>query len=202
MEQIYIDSLKALMVYKYDLDAVVLELERAEHQNIVLYFVLGGVVLLAAVAGYILYTKHVRALNAEKLANRLLVKQVENLPLFTDQVNRISSKSIKLSGVLYDELQDAITMVKSNSRNSMVEVVNDADFIKMYPFIGDMTYLTPQEKLVLILVEEEYTIAETALFLGTTDASVRAIKSRIRSKLVQSGSTGGNHKKLKILKKN
>ena len=53
MEQIYIDSLKALMVYKYDLDAVVLELERVEQQNAVLYFVLGAVVVLAAAVGYL-----------------------------------------------------------------------------------------------------------------------------------------------------
>ena len=60
MEQIYIDSLKALMVYKYDLDAVVLELEKVEQQNTVLYFVLVGVVVLAAVAGYFIRKRYDR----------------------------------------------------------------------------------------------------------------------------------------------
>ena len=202
MEQIYIDSLKALMVYKYDLDAVVLELERVEHQNAVLYFVLGGIVMLAAVAGYFIHKRYNRELNTEKLANRLLTRQAENLPLFTDKVNKISSKSIKLSGEMYDELQSAISMVKTNSENGMVEVVNDELFLKMYPFIHEMEFLTPREKLVLILTEEEYSIAEIALFISTSDASVRAIKSRIRTKLIQSGSIGGSYKKLKILKKN
>ena len=202
MEQIYIDSLNALMVYKYDLDAVVLELERVEQQNTMLYFVLGGVVALALVAGYIIYKRYNRELNSEKLANRLLTRQAENLPLFTDKVNRISSKSIKLSGEMYDELQSAISMVKTNSESGMVEVVNDVLFLKMYPFIHEMEFLTPREKLVLILTEEEYSIAEIALFISTSDASVRAIKSRIRTKLIQSGSIGGSYKKLKILKKN
>ena len=202
MEQIYIDSLNALMVYKYDLDAVVLELERVEQQNTVLYFVLGGVVALALVAGYIIYRRYNRELNSEKLANRLLTRQAENLPLFTDKVNRISSKSIKLSGEMYDELQSAISMVKTNSENGMVEVVNDELFLKMYPYIQEMEFLTPREKLVLILTEEEYSIAEIALFISTSDASVRAIKSRIRTKLIQSGCVGGSYKKLKILKKN
>lgn len=202
MDQIYIDSLNALMVYKYDLDAVVLELERVEQQNTVLFFVLGGVVVLAAAAGYYIRRRYNRELSTEKLANRLLTRQAENLPLFTDKVNRISSKSIKLSGEMYDELQSAISMVKTNSENGMVEVVNDELFLKMYPYIQEMEFLTPREKLVLILTEEEYSIAEIALFISTSDASVRAIKSRIRTKLIQSGCIGGSYKKLKILKKN
>ena len=202
MEQIYIDSLNALMVYKYDLDAVVLELERVEHQNAVLYFVLGSFIVLAAAVGYIINKRYNRELNTEKLANRLLTRQAENLPMFTDKVNKISSKSIKLSGEMYDELQNAISMVKTNSESGMVEVVNDELFLKMYPFIHEMEFLTPREKLVLILTEEEYSIAEIALFISTSDASVRAIKSRIRTKLIQSGSIGGSYKKLKILKKN
>jgi hypothetical protein len=202
MEQIYIDSLKALMVYKYDLDAVVLELERVEHHNAVLYFVLGAVVVMAAVMGYYIYRRYSRALNTEKLANRLLTRQAGNLPAFTEKVNKISNKNIKLSGELYDELQSAISMVKTNSESGMVEVVKDGMLLKMYPYIQEMEYLTPREKLVLILTEEEFPIAEIALFIGTSDASVRAIKSRIRTKLMQSGSIGGNHKKLKILKKN
>lgn len=203
MEQIYIDSLNALMVYKYDLDAVVLELERVEHHNTILYCVLGGLVIVSAVAGYLFYRRYNRTLSSEKLANRLLTRQAENLPLFTDKVNKISSKSIKLSGELYDELQSAISMVKTNSESGMVEVVNDEMFLKMYPFILDMEFLTPREKLVLILTEEEYSVANIALFIGTSEASVRAMKSRIRSKLVQSGSIGSNYyKKLKTFKKN
>jgi hypothetical protein len=202
MDQIYIDSLNALMVYKYDLDAVVLELERVEQQNTVLFFVLGGIVVLAAAAGYFIRKRYNRELNSEKLANRLLTRQAENLPLFTDKVNRISNKSIKLSGELYDELQSAISMVKANSENGMVEVVNDGMFLKMYPYIMEMEFLTPREKLILILTEEEYSIAEIALCLSTSDASVRAIKTRIRTKLIQSGCIGRSYKKLKILKKN
>jgi hypothetical protein len=202
MDQIYIDSLNALMVYKYDLDAVVLELERVEQQNTVLFFVLGGIVVLAAAAGYFIRKRYNRELNSEKLANRLLTRQAENLPLFTDKVNRISNKSIKLSGELYDELQSAISMVKANSENGMVEVVNDGMFLKMYPYIMEMEFLTPREKLILIFTEEEYSIAEIALCLSTSDASVRAIKTRIRTKLIQSGCIGRSYKKLKILKKN
>ena len=202
MEQIYVDSLKALMVYKYDLDAVVLELERAEQHNTILYCVLVAVLVVSAVVGYVLIRRYYKRLEKEKLANKLLSRQAENLPMFAEKVNKISSKSIKLSGVLYDELQDAISDVKTSSKSGIVEVVNDADFLRLYPFIKDMKFLSPQEKLVLILTEENYTVGEAALYIGTSDAAVRAIKSRIRSKLMQSGSMSGNYKKLKILKKN
>ena len=36
MDQIYVDTLKAVMVYKYELDAAVLELERVSHHNTIL----------------------------------------------------------------------------------------------------------------------------------------------------------------------
>lgn len=202
MEQIYIDSLKALMVYKYDLDTVVLELERAEQQNMVLYCALAAVLVAAVLAGIYISKRHRRVLGAERLANRLLSRQAENLPLFAEKVNRISSKSIKLSGPLYDELQDVISMVKANSKAGLVEVVNDLEFRKMYPFLESMDFLTPQEKLVLILTEDDCPISDIALYTGTSEASVRAMKSRIRNKLVQSGSIGGTNKRMKILKKN
>ena len=202
MEQIYIDSLNALMVYKYDLDAVVLELERVEHHNSVLYFILVVLSLAAVAVGVVIIRGNKKRLAKEKLANKLLSRQAEGLPLLADKVNKISSKSIKLSGPLYDELQDAISAVRTSSKSGIVEVVNDADFLKLYPYIKGLDYLSAQEKLVLILTEEDYPVGEIALYIGATEATVRAIKSRIRSKLIQSGSIGGNYKKLKTLKKN
>lgn len=202
MDQIYIDSLDALMVYKYDLDAVVLELKRVEHHNSMLYFILAAVVIAAVVAGIAIIRNGKKRLAKEKLAKKLLSRQAEGLPDLAERVNKISSKSIKLSGYLYDELQDAISAVRTSSKSGIVEVVNDADFLRLYPFIKGLDYLSAQEKLVLILTEEDYPVGEIALYIGATEATVRAIKSRIRSKLMQSGSVGGNYKKLKTLKKN
>ena len=202
MDQIYIDTLKAVMVYKYELDAAILELERVSHNNTILCCVIVALVMAAVTAAYYIVKRHNRKLNAEKFANRLLSRQAENLPVFANEVNKISGKSIKLSGVLYDELQDAITRMKNSSKSGIVEVVNDADFVRMYPFIKELDFLSPQEKLVLILTEENYSLPDVALYTGTTEASVRAVKSRIRSKLMQSGSIGERNQKLKIFKKN
>lgn len=202
MEQIYVDTLKAVMVYKYELDAAMLELQRVSNNNTILCCVIAALVVGAIVAAYYFGRRHSRKLYTEKFANRLLSRQAENLPVFANEVNKISGKSIKLSGILYDELQDAITRMKNSSKSGIVEVVNDAEFVKMYPFIKELDFLSPQEKLVLILTEENYSLPDIALYTGTTEASVRAIKSRIIGKLMQSGSIGERKQKLKIFKKN
>lgn len=201
MDQIYVDTLKAVMVYQWELDAAMLEVERISRHNTILYLVIAVLVAGAIVAAYYMGRRHNRKLNAEKFANRILSRQAENLPVLANEINKISGKTVKLSGILYDELQDAINKAKTGSKSGIVEVVNDAEFIKMYPFIKEMDFLSPQEKLVLILTEEEYPLAEIALYTGASEATVRAVKSRIRSKLMQSGSISAQNNKLKIFKK-
>ena len=201
MDQIYVDTLKAVMVYQWELDAAMLEVERISRHNTILYLVIAVLVAGAIVAAYYMGRRHNRKLNAEKFANRILSRQAENLPVLANEINKISGKTVKLSGMLYDELQDAINKAKAGSKSGIVEVVNDAEFVKMYPFIKEMDFLSPQEKLVLILTEEEYPLAEIALYTGASEAPVRAVKSRIRSKLMQSGSISAQNNKLKIFKK-
>lgn len=201
MDQIYVDTLKAVMVYQWELDAAMLEVERISRHNTILYLVIAVLVAGAIVAAYYMGRRHNRKLNAEKFANRILSRQAENLPVLANEINKISGKTVKLSGMLYDELQDAINKAKAGSKSGIVEVVNDTEFIKMYPFIKEMDFLSPQEKLVLILTEEEYPLAEIALYTGASEATVRAVKSRIRSKLMQSGSISAQNNKLKIFKK-
>ena len=201
MEQIYRDTLETIVIYKYDLDAIVFDLHQAQQRNFIMYCVVAALVLAVIVAGVVLIRKYRKKMEQEKLTKRLLSRQAGNLPLLTDKVNKISSKSIKLSAALYDELQQAITDVKTENRTGIVDIVNDSDFTRQYPFLKEMDFLSPYEKIVLIFTEEEYPLQEIALYIGSSEASVRAIKSRIRNKLMQSGSIGTN-KGLKILKKN
>ena len=102
---------------------------------------------------------------------------------------------------MYDELQGAISKAKAGSRSGIVEVVNDSEFIRTYPFIKGLDFLSPQEKLVLILTEEGHPVQEIALYTGGSDSSVRAMKSRIRNKIEQAENISPNYLKLKIFKK-
>ena len=201
MDPIYTDTLKTLMVYKYELEAAVVELERISHHNTILYCIIAALIAGAVIGAYWLGRIHSRRLNAEKFANRLLIKHAENLPLLANEVNKISGKNIKLSETMYDELQRAITKAKAGSRSGIVEVVNDSEFIRTYPFIKGLDFLSPQEKLVLILTEEGHPVQEIALYTGGSDSSVRAMKSRIRTKIEQAENISPNYLKLKIFKK-
>ena len=201
MDPIYTDTLKTLMVYKYELEAAVVDLERISHHNTILYCIIAALIAGAVIGAYWLGRIHSRRLNAEKFANRLLIKHAENLPLLANEVNKISGKNIKLSETMYDELQGAITKAKAGSRSGIVEVVNDSEFIRTYPFIKGLDFLSPQEKLVLILTEEGHPVQEIALYTGGSDSSVRAMKSRIRTKIEQAENISPNYLKLKIFKK-
>ena len=194
MEQIYVDTLNTVVIHKYDLDALVFELEAVERQNTILYIVLFLVVAAAILIGYKIVGKHKRQLDQEHLQKKLLSKQVENLPYLSESINKISNKSIRISSSLYEELQSLLNDVKSGSKNSLNEIVNDANLLARYPYI--------KEKLVLLLTEEGYPAKQIALYLGTSDSSVRAMKTRIRNKLSQSGSDSFDYNKLRISKKN
>ena len=93
MEQIYVDTLKAVMVYKYELDAAMLELQRVSNNNTILCCVIAALVVGAIVAAYYIGRRHSRKLYTEKFANRLLSRQAENLPVFANEVNKISGKA-------------------------------------------------------------------------------------------------------------
>ena len=80
-----------------------------------------------------------------------------------------------------------------------VEIVNDNDFARHYPFLNDFPNLGVQEKIVLILVEEGFSTQEIALFLGISTNGVRAVKTKIRGKLNDSPKFAKYSKKMKIL---
>lgn len=201
MDQVYIDTLNTVVIHKYDLDALVLELEAADRHNTILYIALLLVVLTAAIIVFKVIKNHKRQLAHEQLTKKLLSKQAHNLPYISDSINKISNKTIKVSASLYDELQAVLNNVKNDSKNSFIEIVNDSDFVSRHPYIKEMSFLTPSEKLVLILTEEGYPVKEIALYIGSSDTSIRAMKTRIRNKLTQSDCEKSSYKRLKILKK-
>ena len=194
-----IDSLETIMVYRYELDSVVVRLEDAQRQNTVLAVMLVCLFVLSVLVVIYLVRRHREKMRSGDLANRLLKQQAAAMPYFTERVNSLSAKGIKLSGKLYEEFQAAIDDVKRLSKMGFVEIVNDVEFARKYPFLKDFPNLGVQEKIVLILVEEGFSTAEIALHLGIADNGVRAIKTKIRGKLKDSPQYGKYSKRLKIL---
>ena len=194
------DTLAPAIVYREQLNAAVIKLADVQRQNAILVMTLVALALLAALTVFLIVKYNRRRMKSQQLANSLLKQQAEALPKFTDTVNKLSSKSLSLSEELFDQFQDAIDNVKNGNRNRMAVIVNDATFHSKYPYISDYPMLSAQEKLVLILYEEDFKTAEIAVLLGISDNAVRAIKARIKTKLAQSGNAGRQNKKLKILK--
>ena len=193
------DTLGALMVYQYELDAVVVKLEGVQRTNTVLAVLLVVLVLASACLTLWLVKRNRIKMRKGELANKLLQQQAAAMPLFTDKVNKLRAKGIKLSGRLYEEFQAAIDDVKKSSKMGFVEIVNDNDFARHYPFLNDFPNLGVQEKIVLILVEEGFSTQEIALFLGISTNGVRAVKTKIRGKLNDSPKFAKYSKKMKIL---
>jgi Response regulator containing a CheY-like receiver domain and an HTH DNA-binding domain len=194
------DTLAPAIVYREQLNAAVIKLADVERQNDILIVTLVALALLAALAVFLIVKYNRKRMKSQQLANSLLKQQAEALPKFTDTVNKLSSKSLSLSEELFDQFQDAIDEVKNGNKSKMAFIVNDAAFHSKYPYISDYPMLSAQEKLVLILYDEDFKTAEIAVLLGTSDNAVRAIKARIKTKLAQSGNAGRQNKKLKILK--
>ena len=193
------DTLGTLMVYQYELDAVVVKLEGVQRTNTVLAVLLVVLVLGSACLTVWLVRRNRVKMRKGELANKLLLQQAAAMPMFTDKVNKLSAKGIKLSGRLYEEFQAAIDDVKRSSKMGFVEIVNDNDFARHYPFLNDFPNLGVQEKIVLILVEEGFSTQDIALFLGISTNGVRAVKTKIRGKLNDSPKFAKYSKKMKIL---
>ena len=110
-----IDSLETVMVYRYELDSVMVRMADMQRQNTVLALLLLCLFVVSVAVVIFLVWRHRRnreRMESGNLANRLLKQQAAAMPYFTERVNSLSAKGIKLSGKLYEEFQAAIDDVK------------------------------------------------------------------------------------------
>lgn len=194
------DTLAPVVIYREEMKALVVRLEDIKRENIRLTASIIVLSLIFISVCYIIIRKSRKKIKLEVLAKNLLKQSAAALPAFTENVNKLSSKNIKLSTELYEDFQSAIDNVKNQQKNGISVIVNNAEFEKQYPYIKNLSVLSAQEKLVLILYEENFKTHEIALFLGIGNNAVRAVKAKVKNKLTQSGCVSGKYKKIKILK--
>ena len=169
--------------YIQQFEEIVIRLEKVESQNDLLVAALIAVAVLVVAASVAILVRMKRNGKRDRLTNALLTGHAEALPEFTDKVNDLSGRSIKLSLELYEDFQNAIDAIRKQQHNRQAVIVNDEQFAADYPEIARRKNLSPTEKLVAVLTKEGFDAAHIALFLGTSAASVRAIKSRTKSKM-------------------
>ncbi len=185
MIEIIQDTLSPAMAYKYEMDAIVIKMEELQTTNNILTWCILLLIFLAIGICLGVIRSANNKLKNERLANKLLSKQAAAIPAFIERVNTISNKSIKLSSTIYDEFQDAIDQVKKEHKNGMVEILKDDEFYKLYPYLKELSFLSVQEKFVLLLTEEGCTSTQIALLIGASPNTVKTVKSRVRGKLKQ-----------------
>lgn len=193
------DTLSAAMAYKYEMDAVVVRMEELQTANNILIWCIVLLVCSAISICFMIIRYSNNRLKSEKLANKLLSKQAAAMPFFIERVNAISNKSIKLSATIYDEFQEAIDAVKREHKNGIVEILQDDEFYKLYPYLKELSVLSVQEKFVLILTEDGYTSSQIGLLLGSSANTVKTVRSRVRGKLRQHKNAGA-YMRMKIFK--
>ncbi len=194
------DTLAPAFVYRYEMEALAVKMDTLKTANSILVWTIVVLILIAVVICVCIFRSARIRVKNEQLVNKLLSKQAAAMPDFIDRVNAISNKSIKLSESIYDEFQDAINQVKKEHKNGIVEIMNDEEFYRTYPYLKQLSVLSVQEKYVLLLTENGYSNAQIALFLGANANTVRTVRNRVRTKLKQSEMKDIYMKKLRIFK--
>src|SRR5574344_470153 len=161
----------------YDIPESIIRLSEVQRQNTILTCSLIGIGLLI-IASTLLFLRQSKKRKAqlqnEKLANSILKKSATLLPNFTDEINRISNKSMRLSAELFNEFQGAIDSINTRQKENISILVNDKDFQEKYPFINDHPSLSNQEKIIFVLYEQDFKVQEIATILNMGDNNVRA----------------------------
>jgi len=124
----------------------------------------------------------------EKFENAQVIQQVLSttiglLPEITTELSKVVNQSAKYSSEIFDLLNNILNNFKIKFRSNITNIVSSNSFQKQNSTINSISELSNQEKLITSLYEKEYTSNQIADFLGLSQGSIRACKSRIKLKL-------------------
>lgn len=105
------------------------------------------------------------------------------LPKFVDRINELSGKLFSLSPTLYEEFQKEISTAKGESRKRLLDILSNERIIETNPFLGKLDSLSNQEKMILLLLKQDYPTKYIAEVLNITQSSVRGSKVKIKNKI-------------------
>ncbi len=106
------------------------------------------------------------------------------LPRFIEEVNKQANRSRKQSKEVSDDLNKSIDEVKSSARNKLAAIARNETFMTLNPNLKYLQDLSDLEKIILALIEYDYTTQDIADLLNTTPSSIRATKTKIREKIL------------------
>ncbi len=123
-------------------------------------------------------------LKRTNLINKLRETSGEALPKLVVDVNKHANRSRKFSNELSDDLNETLTTLRSLSKDKLSEIARSESFISANPNIKYLSTLSDMEIVVLILFDLKFSPKEISELLNNTQSSVRAIKARIKEKIL------------------
>lgn len=122
--------------------------------------------------------------NRLNLIKILQENSVKSLPKLIEDVTKIANKCRKLSGILADELIDSLNSIRAISKSNISELAQNESFLSVNQNLKFLTSLSDLEIVILILVELKFNTKEISELLNNSEASVRAIKTKIKDKIL------------------
>ncbi|OFY39418.1 MAG: hypothetical protein A2X18_04810 [Bacteroidetes bacterium GWF2_40_14] len=123
-------------------------------------------------------------LKRSRFINLIHETSVGVLPKLVDDVNKHANRSRKFSSELSDDLNDSINNIRTFSKNNLSAIAQSETFLAANPNVKYLTSLSDLEIIILILVDLKFSTKEISDLLNNTQASVRAIKTRIKDKIL------------------
>ncbi len=106
------------------------------------------------------------------------------LPRFIDDINKQASRSRKYSHELSDDLNSSINSIRSHTKSNFSAITHTKSFLIANPNVKYLISLSDMEIIILVLFDLKFNSKEIADLLNTTQSSVRAIKTRIKEKIL------------------
>jgi len=134
------------------------------------------------------YKKKIVTLEGElkrtNFISQLRETSVEALPKLVDDVNKHANRSRKFSSELSDDINDTLNSIRSLSKDNLSVLAHSDNFVSANPNVKYLTTLSDMEIIVLILFDLKFSSKEISELLSNSQSSVRAMKARIKGKIL------------------
>ncbi|GEM_PF-2353307 len=186
---------------KYEIELKDIQLKKARTEKRL--YLLSTLLLLALVTFMIFNTRKKRAiekveklkakeklstiesmLEKDWLGNRIKDIYSELMPKMLGDVARETERQRVTNPAFASELDDSLKEVREKTRNRLTEITSEENFTATYPFMKELTFLSCTEKIILVMLRQEYYTEEIAYLLCTSASSIRGAKGNIRKKIL------------------
>jgi len=189
------------MEKRYDLSHKEDQLSKAKLNGVYLLYIVFAliifIILILIVLRLIIKSYNAKVESAEKKLSSIdaelkrvwLICEVQKvstglLPLFLEEIGKEAARSRKVSKEMFDNLNHSIDNVRTQSRNKITTIAKKETFGSLNPRLELFTELSDFEKIILVLIDYNYSVQEIAELLNTTPPSIRSIKTKIKEKIL------------------